>query len=156
MKRVFLIFALCMTLLQGCTSLTKSFEGIKPTTFDLVSVSPRGLSALDAVIEIGVENPTIGFTVSDLNGLIKMHGDSCMVVTAEPFKVKGHSNEKYQIPLQGALAGNFNPFQLLTVMTTRNLDAFTVDVSARVTLAGGIGKNIEYKDLKVSSMIDKL
>lgn len=152
MKRFILIISVCAVLMTGC----HSFKDIKVNSFELTRVIPVGLSALEAEVNVEIDNPTVGFTVENVEGLLKMDGDSCMTVTSDQIKIAKKSTQHYAIPLHGKLADGFNPFQLLNILGTKDLSVFTIDVKAHGALKGGIGKDIEYKDIPLTSLIDKL
>lgn len=152
MKRIATIALSCLFLLTGC----HSFKDVKVTSADLAQITPMGLTAIKAVVEVGIDNPTMAFELKDVQGLLRMNGDSCLVVTSQGVKVDGRCSKSYFIPLEGKLADGFNPFSLLQILSTRDLSIFTIDVRAKGVLRSGIGKVIEYKDIPLDSLIDKL
>lgn len=152
MKRSILILAACAALLTGC----HSFKDIKVNSFELTKVVPVGLSAIEAEVDVEIDNPTVGFAVENLEGLLKMDGDSCMTISSDLVRIEKKSVRHYTIPLHGRLADGFNPFQLLSILSSKDLSVFTIDVKAHGTLKGGIGKDVEYKDIPLTSLIDKL
>lgn len=152
MKRFIFIFVLCTALLSSC----HSYRDIKFKSADIASVTPVGLTAINAEVNVEIENPTVGFTVKDIDGVLKMKGDSCLLVHSDGVKIKGKCTRTYTLPLQGRIAQGFNPFQLLNIMSTKDLGVFTLDIKARGTVAGNIGKEIEYHDIPLKSIIDKL
>ena len=151
MKRLIPLFLLCITLICGCS---KGVSDIKVTSFDIVSLTPQGLSAVDAVMDVGIDNPLIGFTLSDIKGIVKMDGTPCMTITSQPVTLEGKSDKVYRIPLTGVLSGAFNPFQLLDLVKDKDLSRFKVDATAKVILPGGISKNLEFKDLAVEKLLN--
>ena len=152
MKRFLLIIATCLALMTGC----HSFKDIKVNSFELTKVVPVGLNALEAEVAVEIDNPTIGFTVENAEGILKMDGAPCMTITADCVKIDRKSVKRYTVPLQGKLADGFNPFQLLNILGTKDLSVFSIDVKAHGKLKGGVGKDIEYKDIPLTSLIDKI
>ena len=153
MKKVGLLLLLCLSLLlAGCKD--RGFQDIAVTSLRLVSVSPEGFSGVSAVVEVGVHNPTVAFEVSDFSGLVKFQGQEALDVTAERLLVPGHSDELYQIPLQGRIAEGFNPLRLLRLLGgDADFDDITFDIRARASLRSGLGKNIEMLDIPLSSLL---
>ncbi|MBO4476204.1 MAG: hypothetical protein J5737_05755 [Bacteroidales bacterium] len=137
-------------------SCANSFKDIKVTSFDLVSVSPKGLSALDASVAIGVDNPTVQVTLTKMYAIVKMDGEPCLHFTADDVTLAPRSQEIYEIDVHGNIDGAFNPFQILTLFKGSSLDPLTVDVWFRGVLKNGFGKDFEYKDIPVKDLIDKI
>ena len=152
MKRAIPFLLLCVALLSGCS--VSKFKDIKATSFEIVSITPTGLSAVDAVVDVGVDNPATDFAISNAAGVLKFEGEECLTVTAtDMVEIEGKSEKVYRVPLHGVLAGSFNPFRLLTLLKSKDLSRFTVDVSARATLRSGIGKELEFKGLPLEKLL---
>ena len=148
-----LIPALAALCLCSCG---KSFQDIKVTSCDLESLSPRGLSAIDAVVNVGVDNPTVQVTLTNLAAVVKMDGVPCLHVTADDLTLAPKSEQVYSLLLHGALDELFNPLQLLTLLAEPNLDALTLDVSFRGKLRSGLGKDFEYTDIALKDLLSKI
>ena len=142
----------CMAVLTGCS---KTYKDIRVTSFEVISITPKGLNQVDALVDIGVYNPIIGFEVSGLDGILKMDGKPCVDVTSERIVVNGKTEQVYRIPLHGSIVEGFNPLSLLSVTKDMDFSAFTADVSAKVSMRGGLGKNIAVKDIKVGEIANK-
>lgn len=152
MKRVSGIFTVILVLLvmSGCAG---SVKDIKLTSFDIVSLSPRGFTGVDALVELGVDNPAVSFELFDMSGFVKLDGVPCLRLTADQLVVQGKCSKIYSVPVKGQLADGFNPFSMLTLFQNADLSRITVDLSARVNIRGGLGKNIELKDLPLGKIV---
>ena len=143
-------------LLAACLLLTSCGKGVKDialTSFRLVSVSPHGLSGVTMLVEVGVDNPTVGFEITDVNAVLKLDSVPALLLTADQLMVEGRAQKLYTIPLKGQIAEGFNPFQLLRLISDDSvMSRLTADVSARAALRGGLGKNIDMKDIKLDSL----
>ena len=69
-------------------SCSNPFNDIRVTSCDLVSASPRGLSAFDAVLDVSVDNPAPQITLSGANAVVKLEGVPCLYLTADDVTVK--------------------------------------------------------------------
>ena len=147
------VAALAALCLCSCAN---SFKDIKVTSCDLVSISPKGLSALDAAIAIGVDNPTVQVTLTNMYALVKMDGEPCLHFTADDVTLAPKSQDIYNIDVHGNIDGSFNPFQILTLFQGSSLDAVTIDVWFRGVLKNGFGKDFEYKDIPIKDLLDKI
>ncbi len=142
--------ALCLV------SCGKSFQDIKVTSCELVSLSPRGLSSLDATISLEVDNPTVQVTLTGMYAVAKMDGVPCLHFTADDLTLSPRSKEIYTIEVHGNIDDGFNPFQLLVLLQNRDMDLVTIDVKFRGTLKSGLGKDFEYKDIPLKDLLDKI
>jgi len=146
---------LLSVLLVSCKG--RAYQDISVTSARLVSVVPEGLSGLNAVVEIGVHNPAGEIRLSDLSAMAKYRGQDALLITAEPVTLEGRTDQLYTIPLQGRLAENFNPLQLLTLAGGGfTYDDLTVSLRCRASLRGGFGKVIEMEDMPLGQLLNQL
>ena len=142
----------CVLALTGCS---KTYKDIKITSFEVISITPKGLNQVDALVDVGIYNPIVGFEVTDVLGVLKMDGQRCVNITADQLMISGKSEKIYRIPLHGELEPGFNPLSLLKVAQTMDFSGFTADVNGKVSMRGGIGKNIAMTDLKLGELVIK-
>ena len=153
-KRTAYILLPLLLLLCSCTA---RYKEIEPTSFEVVSITPVGLTSLEAVVDVGVHNPAGRLTLSGIGCTVKYKGEDCVGITADPVTLERRCDSVYRVPLKGSLVQGFNPFQLLEILGNQeNIEFLTVDVSARAELPGGIGKEIEYSDVPLKRLVDKL
>ncbi|MBQ9462093.1 MAG: hypothetical protein IJU68_00360 [Bacteroidales bacterium] len=155
MKKFVLIL---MTALAGVclSSCSGSFKDIKLTSCELVSLSPRGLSAFDAVLNLSIDNPAPQVTLSEMSAVIKMNQVPCLHLTAEDITISPRTELIYSVTFHGTMDENFNPFTLLSLVKQPDLAAMTIDVGFRGTLKSGLGKYFEYKDIPVKDLIGQI
>jgi len=156
MKKLYTPFVLAFAVISMMTSCSK-MDDIKITSFEIVSVTPRGLTGLDALVKIGINNPSVAFEVSDLVGTLRLEGAPCLSISADQLIVSGKTVKTYSVPLQGQMADGFNPFQLLRIINGYSLDfdKLTLDVSGKASLRGGLGKKLEFNDIKIGEYLVK-
>ena len=154
MKRIHILaLVLCCLLLAGCKG--GSFKDIKVTSARIISIVPEGLTDLNALIEVGVHNPTVALEITNMIGMARFEDMNMLSVSADQLIVEGHSDKEYQIPLRGHIEEGFNPFRLLRLLGDEaSLDDVTVSFKARVALRGGLGKNIEMVDIPILSLLN--
>lgn len=134
----------------------KSFQDIKMTSCELVSLSPRGLSAIDATVSVGIDNPTVQVTLSQIYGLVKMNGEPCLHITADDVTLAPKTEDIYTLDLHGNIDSYFNPLQLLTLFSEPDWSVMTMDIRFRGTLKSGLGKDFEYKDIPLKDLLEKI
>ncbi|MCQ2181603.1 MAG: hypothetical protein MJY50_06075 [Bacteroidales bacterium] len=150
MKKLLTILCVCTALLSSCSGGVKD---IRLTSFDIISVTPRGLNELYAMVELGIHNPMVAFTLEDARGVIKMEGQPCIVLSADQLLVDGNKDKVYVLPVKGRFDETFNPWQLLSLLKDKDFSRFTVDVSAKVSLRSGIGKDIVINDMPLDKLL---
>lgn len=134
----------------------KSFQDIKVTSCELVSLYPLGLSAMDVTVNVGVDNPTVQIALTQLRAVVKMDGVPCLNVTADDVTLASKSQDIYPLLLHGSIAEGFNPLQLFGLLGARDLSPLTVDVAFHGSLRSGLGKDFEYLDLPLKDLLGKL
>ena len=148
-----ILLLICVLTLSACSG--HGVKDIAVTSMRIVSVAPNGTSGLTALIELGLHNPTVGFEVTNLEAVVKARGDEALLLTADLLMVQARSDKMYNVPVKGQIKDGFNPFQLLKLfsndLTTKEL---TIDVKAKAALRGGVGKNIEIKDLVLEDLLE--
>lgn len=128
-------------------------KDIRITSYSLVSVSPRGFRAVDAVLALGIDNPAMAFTISDLEGTVKNDGEPAATFTAEPVSITRKSSEIYEVPCHAALDSGITLADAIKLVSSKDFSPYTVDVSFQVKTKSGISKVMKYNDLKISDLI---
>lgn len=154
MKRVFTFLLLALALvLSGCQG--KRLQDIKVTSARIVSIVPEGLSNISALIEVGIHNPSVAVELRDVVGMAHYEDMNILSVTADQLIIEGHTDKLYQIPLKGHIEEGFNPLRLIRLFGGESsMDDITVSFRGRVSLRGGIGKDIEMEDIPLSTLFN--
>lgn len=153
-KHIAIIVMFASLLLTGCKG--HGVKDIEVTSFKIVSIVPKGVSGITALVEVGIHNPMVGFEVTDVHATAKVKDAEALVLTADQLMVPGHTDKVYSIPVKGSIVEGFNPLQLLKIFSNDlNMSDVTVTVKAKVALRGGVGKNIEIKDIPISNFVSK-
>mgnify|MGYP001772723310 CR=1 FL=1 len=145
MRKHFAILLAAMLIACGCGK----FNDIRITSAKLVSLTPSGLRAVDAVMEVGVDNPAMTFTVAYARGTVYYAGKPLMDYSAQPVTVKRRSSEVYEVNARGALAGGVSVLSILGMAGNIDIDRITVDISATLK-AGGRKKDISMENVPVA------
>lgn len=147
-----IVYAVALALaVTGC----QQFKDIQVKSCDIESLSPKGLTAFDAVLKFEVSNPAPQVTLSEMNAVIMMDEKPCMYLTADDVTLEPRSDMDYTVFFHGKLDDNFNPFSLLTLLREPGLDSLTVNLGFRGTLKSGLSKYFEYKDIPVKDLLNK-
>ena len=90
-----LILSVCvvLTVLSGCGKI----QDIRPTSFKLESISPKGLSAAEMNFRIGIHNPVMQISLSDIFAEVVVSGKVIGNVSVSPFVLEAKSDKEYDI-----------------------------------------------------------
>ena len=139
MKKCKLILLL-LTALVAALSLSSCgsslYKKIDILSYGVRYVVPTSARSADMVLNLEIENRTVGFTVSDLHGVIRKDGTDIATFTADDFAVKGKTTDTYRLPVQAELCEGVSLLQVLVLAGTGGLDGLTADVEARASKAG--------------------
>ena len=117
------------------------------TSFEVESIAPVGLKGLDGEFLVGISNPTVTVTLSDITANILYKGEEFGRFQLDSFVLKGHSKVIYPLTahaklnsitsfgiLMQALAGKRDDFSVRVEGTGKAL-GFSKDIVLDMTLA---------------------
>lgn len=148
-RKLFLLVAcLAVTLLSA--SCASSFrKKVHIQSYGVKYVVPTSARTADVMLQVGVENKTVGFSVTDIHGVIKMDQDSIATFTAQDVALKGKSTEVYDVPVQAELCEGVSIIRILLMVGAGETEGLSADVDARVAKAG-ISKRFSVRDKKIN------
>ena len=150
----FIIVALFVVLFSGCADRLKEIE---ITSFKILSFAPQGLESMAAHVEIGIDNPSMAFELSEIKATVKFKGQDALYLSSDGLIVDARCARSYNLLLNGKCAEDFNPFSLLQLIGNKaNKSDITISVQAYVSLRGGLGKNIEYKEMTLDQILERI
>ena len=154
-RTIFSIFValLACAVLSGCSGLSK-VKDIKVTSCGLESYSLKGLRSVDAVLAVGIDNPTFAFKVMDVSGTVKYNGEDFATYTADTVSVEKKCSKVYDLPCSATLSDGVSLKQLMQIAKEGNLEGFTTDVTATVKLKSGAGKTFKFKNIDLNELAE--
>ena len=154
-RTIFGIFValLACAVLSGCSGLSK-VKDIKVTSCGLESYSLKGLRSVDAVLAVGIDNPTFAFKVMDVSGTVKNNGEDFATYTADTVSVEKKCSKVYDLPCSATLSDGVSLKQLMQIAKKGNLEGFTTDVTATVKLKSGAGKTFKFKNIDLNELAE--
>lgn len=154
-RTIFGIFValLACAVLSGCSGLSK-VKDIKVTSCGLESYSLKGLRSVDAVLAVGIDNPTFAFKVMDVSGIVKYNGEDFATYTADTVSVEKKCSKVYDLPCSATLSDGVSLKQLMQIAKKGNLEGFTTDVTATVKLKSGAGKTFKFKNIDLNELAE--
>lgn len=148
-RKLFLLIA-CLTVTILSSSCASSFrKKVHIQSYGVKYVVPTSARSADVMLQVGVENETVGFSVTDIHGVIKMDQDSIATFTAQDVALKGKSTEVYDVPVQAELCEGVSIIRILLMVGAGETEGLSADVDARVAKAG-ISKRFSVRDKKIN------
>lgn len=148
-RKLFLLIA-CLAVTILSSSCASSFrKKVHIQSYGVKYVVPTSARSADVMLQVGVENETVGFSVTDIHGVIKMDQDSIATFTAQDVALKGKSTEVYDVPVQAELCEGVSIIRILLMVGAGKTEGLSADVDARVAKAG-ISKRFSVRDKKIN------
>ncbi len=145
---VFLALVAGLLAVSGC-AVTKIRE-IRLTNVGVKYIVPTSSRTLDAVLLLGIDNPSISFTAQDVSGVVKQYGRELGKFTAGQLPVQAKSVQVYELPCTVALSEKVSLLDLLAIAAHRSMEGLTADVKLRVSLKGGKGTVLTFNGIDLA------
>ena len=146
MKRIVpsLLIILVLTALSACSRV----KDIKITSCGVESFTPKGLRSVDAVLALGIDNPSIAYHEA---GRVVIPGEELGIYT--PTRAIDRK-AGYDLPCSATLSDNVSLPRILSLMRKGNLEGFTTDIVAKVRLRRGVGTTLKFKDIDLQQLME--
>ena len=128
----------------GCRAIEKAavdkISQIEITSFEIESITPVGLKGLDGEFLVGISNPTVTVTLSDITANILYKGEEFGRFQLDSFVLKGHSKVIYPLTAHAKL-NSITSFGILMQALSGKRDDFSVRIEG-TGKALGMSKDI--------------
>lgn len=125
-------------------------KDLSVTSVGVKYLVPTSSRSMDAVLLLGLDNPSISFTVQDVSGVVKHYDREIARFTAGELPVQARSVQVYELPCTAVLSDNVSLLDLLAIAARRSMEGLTADVKLRVSLKGGKGTVLTFNGLDLS------
>ena len=129
-------------------------KDLSVTSVGVKYLVPTSTRSMDAVLLLGLDNPSISFTVQDVSGVVKHYDREIARFTAGELPVQARSVQVYELPCTAVLSDNVSLLDLLAIAARRSMDGLTADVKLRVSLRGGKGTVLTFNGIDLSQFSD--
>ena len=147
------LFALALMLLAATAC--GNFKDIKINSCKLGSVSLRGLSAVDAVLDVEIDNPAMAFTISDIDGaVITAEADTAIVIKGGPVDISRKSVKTYQVPCTATLGPAMDLMTLINTVSAGNYSGYDLDMVLTVQLKNGISREVKLDEISLADLME--
>ncbi len=143
---------LCCT---GCANL-KDIRNISIRSFNVRSLSIKGLDTAAAVLEVGVDNPAGNIEVTGIEGTAYREGKVLGTFRIEPFSVEGRTSCTVEAACTLGLAPSVSPLALMSMASDFDISQYTVDINLQAKVGKGPKKKLSVKDIPLERIINEL
>lgn len=152
MKRFWNILALAAALfvLAGCG--ISRIGQIEVTSVGIKYVVPTSTKSVDTKLRLGIYNPSVNFTVSDVEGTVKYHGEDFGYLTAGRIDVEKNCEKVYDLPCTATLADQVSLLDVAKLGLKGSLEGLTADLKLHVKMKNGPGATLKFKDLDLTTL----
>lgn len=153
-RRVIKVFIFLLAAMFACSCGVRKYKDIKITSFAVESVTPSGLKSLDALVEVGIDNPAPAFNIMNLEAEIFRDSVHLAHFSAENVAVEGKCDRLYKIPVSGQIDPAVTLLNLMLLARDFKSEEYSVSVKAKAMIAG-IGKELAFDDIPLERLIKK-
>lgn len=148
--RLLLLVCVAIMSLVSCNKIRE----VRPTSFELVSVSPKGFYSADVDFKLGIHNPALQIGFSDIFAEVVLNGKVIGNVSVAPFVMEAKSDKVYD--MNALLALNKGTSVLNLIPLLKSPDAMKnahINLRVRATLKNGISKELVWNEVPVEKLI---
>ena len=145
--------ALMVLLLGSCVKVKQ----VGVTSFELDSVTPRGLRALTLTMSVGVHNPAKEITLSEISGEAVVSGKVIGNVAMAPVVLTARKDSTYKVKADVTLAEGVSVLEVLALAKNKSaIENGTANIYAKAKLKGGPSKKIKMEDVPLKKLKELL
>ena len=149
-----LISIAIMVLILGSCAKVKQ---VGVTSFELDSVTPRGLRALTLTMSVGVHNPAKEITLSEISGEAVVSGKVIGNVAMAPVVLTARKDSTYKVKADVTLAEGVSVLEVLALAKNKSaIENGTANIYAKAKLKGGPSKKIKMEDVPLKKLLEFL
>lgn len=139
---------LCCT---GCSNI----RNIRISSAEVTSISIRGLSSLDAGLDVTVDNPSRTIEILSAEGIIFQSGKELGTFSVEPLTIPGRSVST--IPAEGNLRlTGLSPLAIMAQARDLDISVFSIDLKIKARFGKGPAKNFTVKNIPLEQLIKSI
>lgn len=147
-----LVLFVCMLLaMTGCADL----RSLRVTGWQPLSVSPKGLSSLDAKVRLDIMNPGAAINLSDITATVRQDGREIAMVTAEPVRIEAKCTAPCYVDGTVRILDGLSLFDIKNLLGSADFSTYYLDISARVGSGNSKGQMMRFNGIPLSQLIDK-
>lgn len=148
--RLLLLVCTAILSLSSCGKISE----IRPTSFELGSIAPKGLYSVGVDFKLGIHNPAMQIALSDIFAEVMLDGKVVGNLSLAPFVMEAKSDNIYDMNALVALNKGFSIINLLPMLKDPEaLKNAYINVKVKATLKSGLSKNLEWNEIPVEELL---
>lgn len=144
------IVILCAAL---CFNSCASYKDIRITDAQMEQFKP-GAGSLGFRFILTIDNPASKLDIHDITGTLKLKGKPVASLTCNDIYLKARSENEVEVSIVGKLLDGLDFNTLFSLTKAQNLKELTLDLDAGCVIGLGIKRQMKYRDVKVSEIIN--
>ncbi len=154
-KKVVALSLLMAVLVLAPSCAVMKMKEIRVSSCSIVSISPRSFRSADALLRIGIDNPSLPFSLDEVEGIIRKDETVLATFGGGPIEVEGRCDDIYDLPCKVSIADGVTILDLLAVLGEKDFTNYYVDISGYVGINNGRGHKLKMGNIPLQSLIDK-
>ena len=149
MKHIKNIVMLVAVALMAASCGVSKIKDIALTSVGLQYIVPTSTRSMDAKLLLGIDNPSIGFTVAEVTGTIRYKDKPIANIVTGSLELQGKTEQVYEFPCTITLAEGASLLDVLVIASQRSLKNLKADVNVQAALKknGVLRAPFTFKDL---------
>ncbi len=139
--------------LSSCSEV-KKLKQIDFTSVQITNITPKGLTSIDLGCKVGINNPSIQLSLSEISCDIKHSGKVLGNVAIDPFTLHARTEEVYDLKANARIGKGMSLMEAMNLFNSNIMDELTADLHARVKLKGGPAKRVTLTDVPLKKLIE--
>lgn len=149
----FISIAFMVLILGSCAKVKQ----VGVTSFELDSITPKGLRALTVKMSVGVHNPANEITLSEISGEAVVSGKVIGNVAMAPVVLTARKDSTYKVKADVTLAEGVSVLEVLALAKNKSaIENGTANIYAKAKLKGGPSKKIKMEDVPLKKLKELL
>ncbi len=136
----------------SCTDLRK----VSVTSYDIVDFKAHGFRAATVELELGLNNGTGGFEITDVEGEVTKDGTVYGRFEASPIKVNPRTNGKYSTKVKLILDPEISLLEILPLLKKDNLEDIRINGEVRLDPDRGSKKRLKFRNQTIPNIAQYL
>lgn len=153
MKKLILLIFTSVIAFISADECKAQYDTLKFGDFGITSISPKGFTSVGGAVWVDVENPQVGFKVSEIYGKLYHNGVPMIEGHANDYYVPT-GNGKLHITGTASLCPGISILDVLGLLFF-NPEEYTVDIKAVITDDGADPVVKEVKDIPILTLLKK-
>lgn len=151
MRKFLIVFLVSVVAFLSADQCRAQFSKLSFGGYGVSSIRPESFRAVNGAVWLEVTNPMIGFTMSEITGVVYKNGRAFVSGAANDVYVP-MGTSKVTVTGRAALCSGASLWDVLALISFNPAD-YSVDLSVRITLDSGETRVVSQKNLPVSVLL---